>query len=207
MARKPMYDGGTKNKIVEVSSKMFFEKGYEGTSVRAIMREVGGEIGLFYYYYESKDALFSDVLENFFEPYKAEFEKIAREAQTDPYQPLLRFFVYVKKQVRIFREKYEANMHRTVRWAIRERTLTVIEPYIERIIQAIVPFGAKPVMPVPLMAVFLSHGVGSIILHEDADWVDNSTEELRKTVNLIMGLDKETSEKMFGYSIYINNNK
>ncbi len=207
MARKPMYDGGTKNKIAEVSSKMFFEKGYEGTSVRAIMREVGGEIGLFYYYYESKDALFSDVLENFFEPYKAEFEKIAREAQTDPYQPLLRFFVYVKKQVRIFREKYEANMHRTVRWAIRERTLTVIEPYIERIIQAIVPFGAKPVMPVPLMAVFLSHGVGSIILHEDADWVDNSTEELRKTVNLIMGLDKETSEKMFGYSIYTNNNK
>ena len=207
MARKPMYDGGTKNKIVEVASKMFFEKGYEGTSVRAIMREVGGEIGLFYYYYESKDALFSDVLENFFEPYKAEFEKIAREAQTDPYQPLLRFFVYVKKQVRIFREKYEANMHRTVRWAIRERTLTVMEPYIERIIRAIVPFGAKPVMPVPLMAVFLSHGVGSIILHEDADWVDNSTEELRKTVNLIMGLDKETSEKMFGYSIYINKNK
>ena len=207
MARKPMYDGGTKNKIVEVASKMFFEKGYEGTSVRAIMREVGGEIGLFYYYYESKDALFSDVLENFFEPYKAEFEKIAREAQTDPYQPLLRFFVYVKKQVRIFREKYEANMHRTVRWAIRERTLTVIEPYIERIIQAIVPFGAKPVMPIPLTAVFLSHSVGSIILHEDADWVDDSTEELRKTVNLIMGLDKETSEKMFGYSIYINKNK
>ncbi len=203
MARKPMYDGGTKNKIVEVASKMFFEKGYEGTSVRAIMREVGGEIGLFYYYYESKDALFSDVLENSFEPYKAEFEKIARGAQTDPYQPLLRFFVYVKKQVRIFREKYEANMHRTVRWAIRERTLTVMEPYIERIIRAIVPFGAKPVMPVPLTAVFLSHGIGSIILHEDADWVDNSTEELRKTVNLIMGLDKETSEKMFGYSIYI----
>lgn len=54
-------------------------------------------------------------------------------------------------------------------------------------------------MPIPLMAVFLSHGVGSIILHEDADWVDNSTEELRKTVNLIMGLDKETSELQYLY--------
>lgn len=62
-------------------------------------------------------------------------------------------------------------------------------------------------MPIPLTAVFLSHGVGSIILHEDADWVDDSAEELRKTVNLIMGLDKETSGKMFGYSIYINKNK
>lgn len=26
MARKPMYDGGTKNKIVEVASKMFLKK-------------------------------------------------------------------------------------------------------------------------------------------------------------------------------------
>lgn len=58
-------------------------------------------------------------------------------------------------------------------------------------------------MPIPLTAVFLSHGIGSIILHEDADWVDDSTEELRKTVNLIMGLDKETSEKIFGYTVSI----
>ncbi len=54
-------------------------------------------------------------------------------------------------------------------------------------------------MPIPLTAVFLSHGIGSIILHEDADWVDDSTEELRKTVNLIMGLDKETSELQYLY--------
>ena len=49
MARKPMYDGGTKNKMIEVASKMFFENGFDGTSVRSIMRGVGGEIGLFYY--------------------------------------------------------------------------------------------------------------------------------------------------------------
>lgn len=44
MARKPMYDGGTKNKMIEVASKMFFENGFDGTSVRSIMRGVGGEI-------------------------------------------------------------------------------------------------------------------------------------------------------------------
>ena len=48
MARKPMYDGGTQNKIIEVASRLFFENGFDGTSIRGIMREVGGEIGLFY---------------------------------------------------------------------------------------------------------------------------------------------------------------
>ena len=197
MPRKPMYDGGTKNKIIEVGSVMFFQNGFDGTSIRSIMREVGGEIGLFYYYYKTKDDLFTDVLDNFFEPYKKDFAALVEETKTKPYRSLLRFFSYIKKEVRAFREKYDANMHRTVRWAIREQTLTVIEPYIEEIIKILIGFGAKPKMDARLTAVFLSHGVGSVILHEDADWVDDATDDMRKTVNLIMGLDEETSKKMF----------
>ncbi len=197
MPRKPMYDGGTKNKIIEVGSAMFFQNGFNGTSIRSIMREVGGEIGLFYYYYKTKDDLFTDVLDNFFEPYKKDFAALVEETKTKPYRSLLRFFSYIKKEVRAFREKYDANMHRTVRWAIREQTLTVIEPYIEEIIKILIGFGAKPKMDARLTAVFLSHGVGSVILHEDADWVDNATDDMRKTVSLIMGLDEETTKKMF----------
>ena len=197
MPRKPMYDGGTKNKIIEVGSAMFFQNGFNGTSIRSIMREVGGEIGLFYYYYKTKDDLFTDVLDNFFEPYKKDFAALVEETKTKPYRSLLRFFSYIKKEVRAFREKYDANMHRTVRWAIREQTLTVIEPYIEEIIKILIGFGAKPKMDARLTAVFLSHGVGSVILHEDADWVDNATDDMRKTVSLIMGLDEKTTKKMF----------
>ena len=197
MARKPKFEGGTKNRILEVASHMFFEKGFDGTSVRGIMSEVGGEIGLFYYYYKSKDDLFSNVLDNFFEPYKKDFEVIVEEANNKPYRSLLRFFIYIKNGVREFRSKYANNMHRTVRWAIREQTLTLIEPYIEEIINILIKFGAKPRMDAKLMAVFLAHGVGSVILHENSDWVDSVTDEVRKTVNVIMGLDDETSKKMF----------
>ena len=44
---------------------------------------------------------------------------------------------------------------------------------------------------------FLAHGLGSCILHEDADWVDEATDDMRRTVNLIMGLSEEESRKMF----------
>ena len=109
----------------------------------------------------------------------------------------LRFFSYIKREVRAFRAKYEGNMHRTVRWAIREQTLTVIEPYIEDIIRTLMTCGAKPTMDPHTMAIFLAHGLGSCILHEDADWVDEATDDMRRTVNLIMGLSEEESRKMF----------
>ena len=87
---------------------------------------------------KSKDDLFTDVMEHFFEPYKKDFERLVEEARQKPYQGLLRFFMYVKDEVRTFRQKYEGNMHRTVRWAIREQTLTVIEPYIEEIVNRLI---------------------------------------------------------------------
>lgn len=114
-----------------------------------------------------------------------------------PIGALLRFFSYIKREVRAFRAKYEGNMHRTVRWAIREQTLTVIEPYIEDIIRTLMTCGAKPTMDPHTMAIFLAHGLGSGILHEDADWVDEATDDMRRTVNLIMGLSEEESRKMF----------
>ena len=46
MARKQMIEGGTKNRIREVGGRQIFEHGYDGTSVRGIMLEVGGEVAL-----------------------------------------------------------------------------------------------------------------------------------------------------------------
>ena len=197
MARKQMIEGGTKNRIREVGGRQIFEHGYDGTSVRGIMLEVGGEVGLFYYYYKTKDELFTDVLDHFFEPYRKDLEALVAEAKEKPYRALLRFFSYIKREVRAFRAKYEGNMHRTVRWAIREQTLTVIEPYIEDIIRTLMTCGAKPTMDPHTMAIFLAHGLGSCILHEDADWVDEATDNMRRTVNLIMGLSEEESREMF----------
>lgn len=201
MARKQMFEGGTKNRIIEVGNRLFFEKGFDGTGIREIMKEVGADVGAFYYYYKSKDELFEDVLNNFLAPYEVDFEKIASEAEQRPYRALLRFFEYVKLSTREFRAKYDGHIHKTVRWAIREQTLTVLEPYIERIINILISYGGKPTMNAHTMAIFLSHGVGSVILHEESDWVDSTTDDMRKTVNLIMGLDEDVSKKMFDNSI------
>lgn len=198
MARKSRFDGGTKNKMIEVGTKLFFENGFDGTSIRNIADEVGCEVGLFYYYYKSKDDLFSDILEHFFEPCKKDFQAIVDGIRENNDRALERFFKYMHVEVRDFRAKYEGNMHRTVRWAIREQALTVIEPYIEQIVDILVQNGANPPMQPRLTAVFLAHGVGSVILHEDADWVDEVTPQLRRTVNFVTGIPENKQKEMFG---------
>lgn len=193
MPRKQMFEGGTKNKILEVGGRLFFENGFDGTGVRAIMKEVGADVGVFYYYYKNKDELFDDVLDKFFMEYRAGFANVVEKASKKPFLALYEFFDYVQLITKEFREKYEGKMHRTVRWAIREQTLTEMEPYIEKIINILIEYGANPQMDAHLSAIFLSHGVGSVILHENSDWVDSVTGELRKTVNLLMGIEEDIS--------------
>lgn len=195
MARKQKFDGGTANEIARVAVKEFFEKGFDGTSMRSIADAAGCEAGLIYYYYKTKDDLFSTVLDNFFSPYRQHAETIVDGASQDAYKALYAFFRYMKSVTREFREKYSANMHRTVRWAIREQTLTIIEPYLQKILERLLETGAQPhLAPMP-MAAFLSHGVGSVILHEDADWVDEITGDLRKTIDLLIGVAGESANK------------
>ena len=112
MARKQMIEGGTKNRIREVGGRQIFEHGYDGTSVRGIMLEVGGEVGLFYSYYKTKDELFTDVLDHFFEPYRKDYAALAAAAKETPSRALLRFFSYIKREVRAFRAKYEGSKPR-----------------------------------------------------------------------------------------------
>ena len=79
MARKVAAGGGKRDEIVAAALECFLKKGYEGTSVRSIMKQAGGEIGLFYYYFKSKDDVFDKVLDLFFARYQKDFCRNCRQ--------------------------------------------------------------------------------------------------------------------------------
>lgn len=61
----------TKAKIVSAAWKLFYEQGYEGTTVEEIIEESGTSRGSFYHYFEGKDALLSSLSFLFDEEYEA----------------------------------------------------------------------------------------------------------------------------------------
>lgn len=70
MMARPKKDPNIKRKVfIEAASKLFFEKGYDNTSIQDILLEVGSGSALspsvFYYYFQSKDDLFEVMVQEY----------------------------------------------------------------------------------------------------------------------------------------------
>lgn len=57
MAKKNQKKTKTKSRIVSAAWKLFYEQGYEDTTIEEIIEESGTSKGSFYHYFEGKDAL------------------------------------------------------------------------------------------------------------------------------------------------------
>lgn len=68
----------TKSKIVTAAWKLFYEQGYENTTIEEIIEESGTSRGSFYHYFEGKDALLGSLSYMFDEKYE-ELEETIHE--------------------------------------------------------------------------------------------------------------------------------
>lgn len=195
MSRKTVAEGGMREKIVAAAMELFLSQGYDGTSIRSVMNKAGGEVGLFYYYFKNKDDVFDSVLDSFFAHYDADFSAIVAHGRRNPCRVMQDFFEYMERETAKFREKYADKMHRTVRWAIREHTLTLIEPYLEQIVAIQSSYyGVSPALDPTVAALYLTHGVGSYILHEDWGKLLSHRAEVKRGTSLIMGMSAQEQE-------------
>lgn len=158
MARKPITYGGTKDEILRVSKQMFFEKGFDGVTIRNIQREVGCEVGLFYYYFSSKDEVFDVVLTQEENQWRLAFEDMVEENGHDPrvcLKSLFECFFRLSKQ-------YITGdvLHRSIRSDICERMENVLADYIEEILKKT---GILLRISESSLSVILSGGIGKLI--------------------------------------------
>ena len=69
----------TKGKIVSAAWKLFYEKGYDDTTVDEIVLKSGTSKGSFYHYFDSKDSLLSSLSYLFDEKYEELEQKLTPE--------------------------------------------------------------------------------------------------------------------------------
>ncbi len=93
----------TKSKIVSAAWKLFYDQGYEDTTIEEIIEESGTSKGSFYHYFEGKDALLGSLSYMFDEKYE-ELEETIDGSMTS-YELLLylnkELFVMIEKSVDI----------------------------------------------------------------------------------------------------------
>ncbi|MCR5249724.1 MAG: TetR/AcrR family transcriptional regulator [Lachnospiraceae bacterium] len=162
MARKAVLEGGKRDEIIETASKLFFEHGYEATSVRMIMNEVGGEIGMFYHYFKSKDMLFDRVVEKFFRDYRARFETLLSGCET-PEDFIKTFLPLYENSMEDFK-KIQGNVHWSVQAAMHDGTLEALRPVVAGLIRKWeLPGSASP----DILAGQLIYGLSATIHSEE----------------------------------------
>lgn len=143
MARKAVLDGGKRDEIISKAMQLFFINGYEATSVRMILEQVGGEVGMFYHYFQSKEELFQKVVEHFFHEYRVNFEKLTKESAS-PEQFTEDFLTYYEINMQRF-HSLSGNMHWTIQYAMAARTIEELKPAMILLLQQWKYNGTKPV--------------------------------------------------------------
>lgn len=80
MVRKKARD--TRGKMVSAAWRLFYEQGYEDTTVEEIIELSKTSKGSFYHYFEGKDALLSTLSDLFDEKYRSLMEELERSGMT-----------------------------------------------------------------------------------------------------------------------------
>ena len=71
--------GETREVILKAAAKVFFENGFEKTSVKMILSEANIVTGSFYHFFPSKEALFEAVVEEFLKEYSLRVRAILED--------------------------------------------------------------------------------------------------------------------------------
>lgn len=168
MARKPVLEGGKRDEILNAALELFLINGYDGTSIRMILERVGGEVGMFYHYFQSKQEVFNKAFEMFMKKQGEQLSSLMSEKFDDitPRKRLEYLKVGYIKAMSDYAKLSSKNIHWTVLSTLHEMTLKAMLPSFTAMLIEILQFFEKDELTdVECLAPFILKGISGL-LHE-----------------------------------------
>jgi len=191
MVRKQPED--RRRELLEIASRQFFQQGYEKTSIRSIVGEAGGEIGMFYHHFSSKDAIFAAVMEQFCNAYTADTARVLREMKSEPFPMILDEILSVfETSMQSLQTIATGAVNAQVMRALHEQTLRALSPALTELLATQISIGTlrPPVESAQLLVSFLLYGISAVI-HDrsEPDW-QRKKQAVRALCDRVLGLSK-----------------
>ena len=122
--------GETREVIMKAATKVFFENGFEKSSVKMILSEANIVTGSFYHFFPSKEALFEAVVEEFLKDYAVRIKMIFEDDTLSINQIMEGFFDEFARSAETYFNVLRADkLHWTVKCALHDMTIAaMIEP-------------------------------------------------------------------------------
>lgn len=123
MAKK----GETKEKILNAATKIFFENGFEATSVKMILEEADVVTGSFYHFFTSKENLFESVVERFLQNYTEKVCSILGDDSLTLDTQLHLFMLEIQNASKTYYDVLQGNrLHWTIEHALHNKTMEAL---------------------------------------------------------------------------------
>lgn len=106
----------TKQKVVDTASILFFQKGFNGTSVRDIAEKAGVNLSLISYYFNGKQGLLEYAVTDYYEAYLSVLEKSLHANKSSQAKETLQSLIYAMLQ-------YKTEHYQLTAFVNRELTL------------------------------------------------------------------------------------
>lgn len=117
----------TKQIILDAAEKVFFENGYEKTSIKMILQESGTVTGSFYHFFPSKEAAFEAVADRFLERYAQRISSIIEREDLNLNEKMELFSAkFLETSDRYYNVLQGDKLHWSMQLALHERTLDSI---------------------------------------------------------------------------------
>jgi len=154
-----------RQELIEIALKQFLENGYEKTSVRSILKEADGEIGMFYHYFKSKNEIYEAALEHYNEKYIAKFTEIVNAAGLSFKEKLNQIFTRLPGSISEYSLMYTDQVNFEIITVLHSRTLLKMVPLFERIILEGLEKNVvnAPIPNTHLLSQFILFGMSAII--------------------------------------------
>lgn len=81
-----------KKEIMDTAQSLFYQRGYENTSVNFIIETIGISKGTFYYYFKSKEDLLDSIVEEFTKEIISKLESVVNDNSIDAITKLNEFY-------------------------------------------------------------------------------------------------------------------
>ncbi len=178
-----------RQELISIALSQFIKHGYEKTSVRSILNEAGGEIGMFYHYFKSKNEIYEAALEKYNAAFIDNLDRFAQAPDLSFQDKLLKIFSCVSDSISEYRRMASQKANPDIMTLLHSRTLLKLEPMVETLLadglkreEAV----GKPIENTHLLSRFILYGVSAVIHDSEVSSMEEKTRSIKALINKLL---------------------
>lgn len=195
MARSSKAPEERRQEIIDTAFRLFVERGYEHTTVRDIVGEIGVAQGLFYYYFKNKEEVFIAISQQFGEDMVSELTQIIAQTSCSPLQRVracmntIADFFYSRSAVW---RKLPAGLSTQMQERLLQLTRELLEPTLTDLLAQGTEVGEFSVSYPMYTARFILSGFIALAMDPDHPSAEDILVLIRQFVARILGVAENT---------------